>query len=254
MNRERWINQLQLIGLNTYEAKVYLALLGETAAPVARIVRKSGVPQAKIYSVLQGLASRGFAQEVLGEIKHYRGVPPADALAAHQRSIQASMDQAGEIMQSLAKEAPDSPSEDPASLGIRLVRGAHVGQAVSEIIATTAKSLYVSVKAPVLVASERQEEQDLQRRGVNVRYLIERAAIFGSRHEEAMKALAREFHHTRVVDTLPFRYVVADGLIVMMELKEEDGSPMGLVIPNKGLAQGIEKVFNEIWGRAEILE
>lgn len=254
MNRERWIAQLQLVGLNTYEAKVYLALLGETAAPVSRIVRKSGVPQAKIYSVLQELASRGFAQEVLGEVKKYRGVPPADALAAHKRDVHASLDQAAEIMQYLEREAPEAPSEDPASLGIRLVRGPHVARVFGEIMEASRKSLWVSIRAPIIVASKREEELAMQRRGVNVRYLMERAALQDAPHQEAIRALARELHHTRVSDDLPFRFAVSDGLTVMLELKEEDSSPMALIIPNQGLAAGIERIFERVWQRAEILE
>lgn len=255
MNRERWIAQLQLLGLNTYEAKVYIALLGETNAPVARIVRKSGVPQAKIYAVLQGLALRGFAQEVLGDVKQYRGVPPADALAAHRRSVEGQLDQAGEVMKALEREAPDAPSEDPASLGIRLVRGAHVGTAVTELISSVTKSFFVSVKAPILVPSLREDEEAMRQRGVDVRYLMERAAITGSKYEADIRAQARDFKNCRVVNgELPLRYIIADHLTAMLELKEEDGSPMGLVIPNRGLALGIERVFLNIWDQAEIIE
>ena len=88
MNRDEWIQKLKKMGLSGYEAQVYLALLGETRAPASRVVRKSGVPQSKVYGALSSLVERGFAEQVLGDVKLYRGIPPEQAFENYRRSVE----------------------------------------------------------------------------------------------------------------------------------------------------------------------
>lgn len=251
MDKRRWQSRLQALGLSTYEARVYLALLGENDAPVSRIVRKSGVPQAKVYGVLQSLVSRGYAQSVLGEIQRYRGVPPTAAFEAHSRAQQAALDEARGVMEELEREAPDAPSEDPASLGLRLVRGEHVGAAYVSLLESAQREVFTSAKAPLVVAPARSEEGSLHRRGVVARHLVEKAVMDDEPTARALRALAREFKNMRSADELPLRFAVFDGHTVMLELAEEDGSPMGLIVPNRGFAQNMRRMFLALWQGAK---
>ena len=52
--------ELQHIGLNEREAKVYLAALELGPSPVQKIAQRAGIPRATVYLVLDDLRSKGF--------------------------------------------------------------------------------------------------------------------------------------------------------------------------------------------------
>jgi sugar-specific transcriptional regulator TrmB len=62
--------------LNTYETKVWLALLGKGVASAGQIAQISRVPRSRTYDVLEGLEKKGFAIVKLGKPVKYIGVKP----------------------------------------------------------------------------------------------------------------------------------------------------------------------------------
>lgn len=254
MNREQWIQKLKKMGLSGYEAQVYLALLGETRAPASRVVRKSGVPQSKVYGALNSLIERGFAEQVLGDVKLYRGLPPQQAFENYRRQVEASLAESQAAMGELEESAPDAPSDDPGSLGIRLVRRQQVS-AVFEDAQTNAQSEFlVAVKAPLIVGPDTAADLALIRRGVKLRYLVESRLLQDPVHGPALMRNAEDTGVMRFVDHVPLRFIVIDRATAMIELAEKDGSTMGLVVPNQGLADNMRLLFNSLWAGARSLE
>lgn len=70
------INKLRKLGLSEYEAKVYVALVGIGKATAREIHEVSGVPRARVYDVLNRLASKGFVDVEDGEPKRFKAVDP----------------------------------------------------------------------------------------------------------------------------------------------------------------------------------
>ena len=62
--------------LNTYETKIWLALLKKGVATAGEIATISGVPRSRTYDVLEGLEKRGFAIVKLDKPVRYLGVKP----------------------------------------------------------------------------------------------------------------------------------------------------------------------------------
>ena len=62
--------------LNTYETKVWLALLGKGVASAGEIAVVSGVPRSRTYDVLESLEKKGFAIVKIGKPVKYLGVKP----------------------------------------------------------------------------------------------------------------------------------------------------------------------------------
>lgn len=254
MNREQWIQKLKKMGLSGYEAQVYLALLGETRAPASRVVRKSGVPQSKVYGALNSLIERGFAEQVLGDVKLYRGIPPQQAFENYRRQVEASLAESQAAMGELEETAPDTPSDDPGSLGIRLVRRPQVAGVFEDAQANAQSEFLVSVKAPLVVAPDTESDLRTLKRGVKLRYLVETKLVRDPVHGPALMRNAEETGAVRFVDHVPLRFVVIDRHTAMIELAENDGSTMGLVVPNNGLAENMRLLFNSLWANARTLD
>jgi sugar-specific transcriptional regulator TrmB len=254
VNREQWIQKLKVMGLSGYEAQVYLALLGETRAPASRVVRKSGVPQSKVYGALSSLIERGFAEQVLGDVKLYRGIPPQQAFENYRRQVEASLAESQAAMATLEETAPDAPSDDPGSLGIRLVRRQQISGAFNEALENAQSEFLVSIKAPLLIAPDTEGDKRLIARGVKLRYLVETKLIRDPVHGPALIRNAEEIGCVRFVDHVPLRFIVIDRATAMIELAENDGTTMGLVVPNNGLAENMRLLFNSLWANARTLD
>ena len=67
---------LQQLGLNAYEARTYLVLLGHARFKALELAPRARVPRQKIYEVLDSLVERGFARVVQDRTKLFSAVEP----------------------------------------------------------------------------------------------------------------------------------------------------------------------------------
>jgi len=73
--------QLTTLGLNRYEAAVYVSLLGRSHFTATEIATYAGVPRQRVYDVLDSLAAKGLCVERPGKRKRtYSAVDPSVAL------------------------------------------------------------------------------------------------------------------------------------------------------------------------------
>ena len=70
------IESLKDMGFNTYEAKVYLALLKHHPATGYEISKESGVPQARAYDTLKALETSKAVVSLGGKPTQYLPVSP----------------------------------------------------------------------------------------------------------------------------------------------------------------------------------
>src|SRR5882724_1208337 len=77
---QRFWRRLQQLGLNAYESRSYLVLLGHPKFKALELAARAHVPRQKIYEVLDSLVEKGFAQMVQGRTKLFSAVEPKLAL------------------------------------------------------------------------------------------------------------------------------------------------------------------------------
>ncbi len=73
---EKVIENLKLLGMSEYEARVYTSLVKLGKATAREVHDDSGVPRARVYDVLDKLAKKGFVDVEEAEPKRYRAVEP----------------------------------------------------------------------------------------------------------------------------------------------------------------------------------
>ncbi|MGH9639432.1 MAG: TrmB family transcriptional regulator, partial [Bryobacteraceae bacterium] len=74
--------RLQQAGLNAYESRSYVVLLGHPRFKALEVAARAHVPRQKIYEVLDSLVERGFAQVMQQKTKLFSAVDPNLALPA----------------------------------------------------------------------------------------------------------------------------------------------------------------------------
>src|SRR5512138_1091576 len=83
MDFQRFWRRLQSIGLNAYEARSYLVLIGHPRFKALELAARAHVPRQKIYEVLDSLVEKGFAQVVQEKTKLFSAVQPTLALPGY---------------------------------------------------------------------------------------------------------------------------------------------------------------------------
>lgn len=74
------VENLKLFGLSDYEAKAYIALASLGTASVTEVSQACSVPRSNLYSVLEGLAERGFADVQRGRPILFKAIPARQIL------------------------------------------------------------------------------------------------------------------------------------------------------------------------------
>lgn len=85
------VRSLQALDLTEYEAKVYIALLGEQASSGYAVARMSGVPRSRVYEVLGNLVERGIVLTSNGDPVQYAALPPQELLARRRTEVDAAL-------------------------------------------------------------------------------------------------------------------------------------------------------------------
>ena len=80
MLTSRTEKQLKNLGLNGYEAKIWIALLSKGEATAAELSDISNVPRSRSYDVLQSLEVKGFTKPKHGKQIAYVAATPKEAL------------------------------------------------------------------------------------------------------------------------------------------------------------------------------
>lgn len=82
------LNELLAIGMTEYEAKVYLALLGDNPTTGYQISKTAGVPRSMVYEALGRLEARGAALKTMAEkATLYSPVPPDTLLDRYEQEL-----------------------------------------------------------------------------------------------------------------------------------------------------------------------
>src|ERR1700681_3342472 len=96
---QRFWRRLQQLGLNAYEARSYLVLVGHPRFKALELAARAHVPRQKIYEVLDSLVEKGFAQVIQERTKLFSAVPPDQAIHSYLAH------RAGAVQMELADQA-----------------------------------------------------------------------------------------------------------------------------------------------------
>jgi len=82
-----FLNKLKDFGLNTYESKLWTALLSRGISTAGELSDIANVPRSRSYDVLESLEKKGFIVMKLGKPIKYIAVPPVEVLERVKKKI-----------------------------------------------------------------------------------------------------------------------------------------------------------------------
>lgn len=175
------IEKLKELGFNSYEAKVYIALLKKYPATGYEVSQLSDVPQSRAYDALKSLEVEGVVHSSTDKPQKYTPISPKELTQRFKRRMNSTIDY-------LEKKLPNI--KDDYNEPIHNILGYDKNiEKLKEVINNTKKSLYLEIWSADFKALE-QELTAAYDRGVEIKlvgYDNFQPTIIGLvyRHEEA---------------------------------------------------------------------
>jgi len=255
--------QLQQVGLNAYEARSYLVLMGHPRFKALELAARAHVPRQKIYEVLDSLVEKGFAQVVQEKTKLFSAVDPTLSipgfLARRSRMLQNELVEQSRLASSLIEDLKTSYKEGQSGRGaldfLNLVTDpTQTGIHYRRMLKAVASTYDEFVQPPFAVnAVEEHLLENAAGRGVHCRLLVdtaltdreERARFGGLDNDSGVEV--------RFLDNLPLKLALFDvtaGLIALPDPVQTKPSWTSVVFEHKGFAEAMSGLFENYWCRA----
>jgi len=97
------VHHLKDFGLNTYESKLWTALLARGVATAGELSDIANVPRSRSYDVLESLEKKGFVIVKIGKPIKYIAVPPGDVVERVRKRISEDAQEQIQILSNLEK-------------------------------------------------------------------------------------------------------------------------------------------------------
>ncbi len=172
------------MGLNAYEARSYLVLVGHPRFKALELAARSHVPRQKIYEVLDSLVEKGFARVMQEKTKLFSAVSPDQAipsyLARRAEALEQQLADQSRAAKEMVSELMASYTEAQGGRGtldyLRIIgRPGQVAAQFRRMLAE-ANSQYLEFSRPPYAVDPLDAELILKARarGVSCRLLVER--------------------------------------------------------------------------------
>lgn len=256
------------LGLNTYEAAVYIALLGRPESTPADVARRAGIPRQRVYDVLCSLNEKGLCLIRATNPKTYAAVNPQKAfdLLAHKRT--ASLDRQRKETQTLAKQLTEELApvfalgqgqNDPLAY-VEVISGQHnIAYRAQAFARAAKKSVSSCIKRPMILSDEQNRSfiKVPLERGLEYRALCDAEMVADEEAREWMGQFLEWGLEVRVVETLPLKMQAFDDEIVLISMQDPAGgqpSYTAVAIHNKGAVAMLNLAFEYMWSNAELFK
>ncbi len=262
---QRFWKRLQQLGLNAYESRSYLVLLGHPRFKALELAARSHVPRQKIYEVLDSLVEKGFAQVVQERTKLFSAVEPSLALPAYMVRKRQSLDQdftdQGRISVALIDDLKSVYSEGQEGRGtldfLRIVSDPAQTAAEYRRMLSEVRSQYIEFLRPPYAVDPLDEKLVKQARisGVTCRLLLEGGALDDT-HRQRLQDYAAAGVEVRQSDAVPMKLAVFDGcqgMIALLDPVITRPAWTAVVFNHEAMGEAMTGLFEDRWRRGRAL-
>jgi len=242
---------LRTLGLTTYEAEVYEALLKVEQAKVQDLAQIVTVPRPQIYVALGTLLEKGMCREIRGPVTYYSAVAPGLAFRGVLKQEEEMLKAKAEGLSKLEEEHRRLEPENVPQNFVQVLRGRQVKRFIDELTAETKEELLITLKytvpqSPKSLAGAVASERAVLGRGVRVRCLYEQASLAQPEIRSALAELAQEGEQARVVESVPLDMMVFDRRAALFSLStRRDVTVFCYTHPD--LIQVMRDSFEHVW-------
>ncbi len=254
--------KLQQVGLNAYEARSYLVLMGHQRFKALELAARAHVPRQKIYEVLDSLVEKGFAQVVQEKTKLFSAVDPSLAipgyLARRSKALHNELTEQARLATGLIEDLRVAYLEGQDGRGtldfLSLVNDPTQTAIHYRRMLTTVSTQYAEFSRPPFAVDPLEEQlvKEAAIRGIACRLLIETAPM-----DDAHCVRLNEYRDCGIeigfLDRLPLKLALFDGkcgLVALLDPVLTRPSWTAVVFEHEGFAEAMSGLFESYWSRA----
>ncbi len=247
--------QLTRLGLTSYEAKAYLALLRRDSSTAAQAARLANVPRQRIYDVLASLADKGLASTRPGQVVKYAAIAPElalERLVADQRQQLADLErETAALIEELSPAFHEGQEQDNPLEYIEVLRdrGA-INERFEELQAGIKREILVFTKPPYATPPQENVEGLEVSKTHQARSVYELSIFDDPDTTEGVRRFVDAGEMARFVPDLPLKLVIIDESIVMFGMEDPVAGSSELtimVVEHPSLAKVLKIAFNTVW-------
>jgi len=259
LDYQKFWRRLQQMGLNAYEARSYLVLIGHPRFKALELAARAHVPRQKIYEVLDSLVEKGFAQVVQEKTKLFSAVEPGLALPAYlerqREHLELQFADQKRHAHSLVHELKQAYTEGQGGRGtldyLRIVSdSSQIANHYRSMLGGVLKEYLEFSRAPYAVDPlDEQMVQQARGRGVCCRILLEDGAL-DEAHQNRLRDYAVSGIEIRRAPSLPMKLALFDGtqgLIALLDPVITRPSWTAVVFDHEGFGEAMRGLFESYW-------
>lgn len=259
---QRFWRRLQQLGMNAYEARSYLVLVGHPRFKALELAARAHVPRQKIYEVLDSLVEKGFAQVVQEKTKLFSAVEPSLAIPSflerRAQSLQQEITDQARMAGGLVEDLMTAYSEGQGGRGtldyLRIVSEPAQIAAQYRRMLGDVQSDYVEFSRPPYAVDPLDEQlvKQARMRGVNCRLLLE-AGTLDDEHRQRLDDYIAVGVQVRLA-SLPMKLALFDntrGMIALLDPVITKPSWTSVMFDHAGMGEAMKGLFEEYWRRAD---
>lgn len=258
---QRFWRRLQQLGLNAYEARSYLVLIGHPRFKALELAARAHVPRQKIYEVLDSLVEKGFAQVVQEKTKLFSAVEPSLAVPSYlvrrvqtlQRELTDQTRMADGLVTDLAAAYSEGRSERGTLDYLRIVSDTEQTAVQYRKMLSDVRAEYLEFSRPPYAVDPLDEQlvKQARQRGVTCRLLIESGTLDDA-HRQRLEDYAAAGVEIGQVQSLPMKLAVFDGqcgLVALLDPVITRPTWTAVVFEHGGMGEAMKGLFENYWRR-----
>ena len=262
---QRFWRRLQQLGLNAYESRSYLVLLGHPRFKALELAARAHVPRQKIYEVLDSLVEKGFAQVVQERTKLFSAVEPSLAipgyLSRRRQALEQELADNGRTGASLIDDLKALYSEGQGGRGtldfLRIVTESAQTAAEYRRMLAEVHSEYLEFSRPPYAVDPLDERlvKQAASAGVICRILLE-GETPNEEHRQRLADYAAVGVEVRVAESLPMKLAVFDGargLVALLDPVITRPAWTSVVFEHAGMGEAMRGLFEGHWKKGRAL-
>ena len=226
-----FLNRLKALGLNSYEAKLWVALLSVGTATAGELSDIANVPRSRSYDVLEGLEKKGFIIMQIGKPIKYLAISPNEVLGRVKDTISDAYLEREKAMGTFQKSEFMAELDDLHNKGMKLVEPTDISGSIkgrSKIYSRLQTMIKNAEKKIVIVTTN----EGAHRKSTFLKKSLEKAKLKGvdisiysphsisSNFGKELKNIA----NLKNSKDLKSRMCVVDGSEVLLMLLDEGGA------------------------------
>lgn len=249
------LERLQRLGLTSYEARAYLALLRRDSCTAAETARLAGLPRQRVYDVLSSLVEKGLASTRPGRAVKYAATPPDHALeslvAQHRQQLDDLERDSASLLDALTPAyLAGQEHTDPLEY-IEVLRDRRaINERFAELESGIKKEILVFTTPPYATPVHEHTEGLEVASSHRARSVYEFSAFDDARFVEGVRRYVEAGEEARFVAQLPLKLVIIDEQIVMFGIEDPVGGSSILtmiVVDHPSLARLLKVAFEAVW-------